>query len=433
MNALERVDRITRNTLAIALALGCTSVRAEESATYLTGGWGGIRSSLIDRGLDLSLGYVSEVANNPRGGERDGTRNTDQWTLAASLDLEKLLGWNDAHFKIAFTERNGRDLDNDARLGTLQQVQEVWGRGQTGRLTQLWYEQSHGAVDWKLGRMTVGEDFLAFSCDFQNLTFCGSQPGNVRGDYWFNWPVSQWAARIKVTPNDQTEVLVGTYQVNPRYADDRWASHHGFYPDFPSGTTGALIPVQFGWLPTMHGLKGSYRVGVWYDTSNAPDVYLDVNREPIVETGAPPLERNHRDGAYLTFEQQATGRTDGRGAHLFLNATWADRDTSSSIARQIAAGLQFIGPFASRPNDAVGVALGSSRVNDRVAKGQRLQNTLGSDVPVQHSEYVLELFYGWQPVHYLTLRPNLQFVKDPGGTSAHEDVVVIGLKSLVTF
>src|SRR4029453_11573179 len=273
-----------RNSLAIALALGSVSEHAEASGAYLGGGWGGKRPSLIDRGLDLSLGYTSEIANNPRGGDRDGTRNTDQWTLGASLDLQKLLGWNDAHFKIAFTERNGRDLDNDAHLGTLQQVQEVWGRGQTARLTQLWYEQSYGVVDWKLGRMTVGEDFFAFSCDFQNLTFCGSQPGNVRGDYWFNWPVSQWAARIKVAPNTQSELVIGAYQVNPRYADDKWASPHGWDPGFPSGTTGALIPVQLGWLPTIRGLKGSYRVGVWYDTSNAPDVYLDISRNANVKT-----------------------------------------------------------------------------------------------------------------------------------------------------
>jgi carbohydrate-selective porin OprB len=72
-------------------------------------------------------------------------------------------------------------LSDDARLGTLQQVQEVFGRGQTLRLTQFWYDQKFidGAIDWKIGRITFGEDFAAFSCDFQNLTLCGAQPGTT--------------------------------------------------------------------------------------------------------------------------------------------------------------------------------------------------------------------------------------------------------------
>ena len=31
----------------------------------------------------------------------------------------------------------------------------------------------------RMVRLTVGEDFASFSCDFQNLTFCGAQPGNL--------------------------------------------------------------------------------------------------------------------------------------------------------------------------------------------------------------------------------------------------------------
>src|SRR5262245_45305967 len=114
MNGLVQIVRANSafKLLAIALALGSMSTPAETSGTYLTGDWGGIRNSLVERGLDLSLGYTSEIANNPRGGDRDGTRNADQWTLAASLDLQKLVGMSNARIKIALTERNGRDLDN---------------------------------------------------------------------------------------------------------------------------------------------------------------------------------------------------------------------------------------------------------------------------------------------------------------------------------
>ena len=71
----------------------------------------------------------------------------------------------------------------DAHLGNLQQVQEVYGRGQTWRFTELWYGQKYfdGKLDWKIGKFPEGDDFASFSCEFMNLTFCGAAPGDLVG------------------------------------------------------------------------------------------------------------------------------------------------------------------------------------------------------------------------------------------------------------
>jgi porin len=147
------------------------------------GDWGGLRSRLHDDGIDLAVGYTSETAANVQGGTKVGVRYTDQLTFGTTLDLQKLLGLNQARFQISITDRNGRNLSSDLHLGTLQQVQEVYGRGQTWRITQFWYDQVYfdGALDWKIGKLTVGENFASFSCEFTNLTFCGSTPGNLVG------------------------------------------------------------------------------------------------------------------------------------------------------------------------------------------------------------------------------------------------------------
>ena len=98
------------------------------------------------------------------------------------------------------------------------QVQEIFGRGNTIRWTQFWYDQLlfDDVVDVKLGRMGVGEDFMSFSCYFMNLSFCGSLPGNIVST-WYNWPVSQWAARLKVNVTPQWYAQIGAYQINPAY------------------------------------------------------------------------------------------------------------------------------------------------------------------------------------------------------------------------
>ena len=64
------------------------------------------------------------------------------------------------------------------------QVQEIYGRGETWRLSEFWFQQTwfNDRLLWKVGRLAEGETFGSFNCHFQNLTFCGSQPGGVRSD-----------------------------------------------------------------------------------------------------------------------------------------------------------------------------------------------------------------------------------------------------------
>ena len=415
--------------LAALLAFGVTDsamAQTDPSAT-LTGDWGGERTSLINQGIDLSGGYGSEIAGNVRGGTSNEIRYTDQWVLSSAFDLKKLWDIDGGTFKLTVTDRNGQDLGADANLHTLELVQEVWGRGQTWRLTQFEYRQrwAGDTFDLKLGRMTVGEDFASFNCEFQNLTFCGSQPGNLRGDLWFNWPVSQWAARLRYKVNPQVYLQVGAYQVNPTYISDTWARHDGLTPYNPGGTIGALLPVEVAWMPNT-SLPGSYKAGFWYSTAHYDDVADLVL--------AVPASQHHPFGGYINLQQRVWGQPTGPGGDLFLNMTESDRDTSSSIDAQLTFGVQIKGPFAGRERDSLGLAFGISHVNGRVAAADYQLNAATADnAPVPGSEYVTELYYGFSPARYIVLRPNLQYIRHPGGVSAYPDVVVIGLKTSVDF
>jgi porin len=389
---------------------------------WLLGDWNGARTRLRDRGIDFQFGYTNEIAYNATGGTHSTGRYADQYAAGVTFDLDKLIGIPSAQFQITITERTGRNLSDDAELGTLQQVQEVFGRGQTIRLTDFWYQQkfADGLIDWKVGRIPVGADFASFSCDFQNLTFCGSDPGNIVGDYIFNWPISQWATRVKLNLNGFGYFEVGVYDVNPRYLGVQDQVVPAFFPD----STGALVPVELAWLPKFGdgSLPGSYKVGAWYDTSTADDVVDDINGDPFALTGLPPAQDRGRYGGYINFQQQVTSNVT-----LFLNAVMAD-DRTARVDRQIAAGLIYTGPFSARPDDDVAFAVGTTHVNDRVADVQALQNSV-----VQGSEYAFEMFYTYRPTPGLFFRPNIQYVHHPGGTSQNDDVLVLGLKTAATF
>ncbi|WP_288937158.1 carbohydrate porin [uncultured Sphingomonas sp.] len=393
----------------------------------LIGDWQEIRTRLGRRGIGLSARYASESGYNVAGGERQLFRETGQFDVGALLDLEKLAGLKGGAFQATVTWRRGSNLTADAGINALQQVQEIYGRGQTVRMTQLWYEQKLGpSVEVKLGLTNPGEDFAVFSCHFMNLSFCGAQPGNLAGDYWHNWPVSQWGARVRIDLPRGVYVQGGAYQINPRNLDPH------FFVAHVQGATGTLIPIETGWSHGGDdGHVGSYKIGGWIGTAAGDDVLLDLNRNVAVVTGLAPLRHDSRYGVYFTMQQQLTGRSkDGKaltGLSMFANVTQADRKTSVTD-NQVAVGLFYKGLVPWIPGDVLGFGLARTNVNGRAAAADRAV----PGTAVRDAEYAAEVYYAIHPTDWLELRPNLQYIHQPGGIRTAADVGVVGMKAAIT-
>jgi porin len=418
-----------------ALCLSALAQAQDESPNQgLLGDWGGVRTRVYERGVDFQLNYFAEPSYNAQGGDSRLVRYADQFTAGATLDLDKLFSWPHAILRITLTYRDGDNLSTDANLHTLMQVQEVYGRGNILRLTELSYEQVlfDGVVDVKLGRLGVGGSFFNWSCQFMNLSFCGELPGNIVST-WYNWPVSQWGARLRLSLSEDVKVEAGIYQINPRNLENA----NGTTLDFAGGV-GSLIPVELDWSPRLGSaqLPGTYRFGAWYDTSDQPDVLLAANGQPqVLNPTLPPLIRNGESGVYLHAQQQVTGAdANARGLSVFFNWVEADHNTAT-LSELLSLGLFYAGPFSSRPQDILGFAVGRTRVNPRVADGQRLLNSTGVSPPVvvQNAEYPLELFYNVNLTRWLSLSPAIQYIARPGGTDVYTNVVIVGANLAVTF
>jgi len=403
------------------------------SRSTLTGDWGGLRTRLSDGGVDLTAGYTSEAAANVSGGDHHDAAETGQFAFGATVDMDKLVGLRGGTFQATITLRRGHDLDQTAGLGTLQQVQEVYGRGQTWRLTEFWYQQQFGnGIDLKAGRLTMSSDFGAFSCDFENLTFCGTPAGNIVGSYWYNSPVSQWGGRVRLK-HTNWYLMAGVYESNPNNIRNNFTISHG-------GAAGVTAPVEFGWTPKLgpNHLPGSYKIGAWYNSDNSSDVLVGADRRPFIVTGLEPLQHTGRFGANVLIQQQLTGRsvddpkagpTPTHGLSVFFNITQTDRQTSTTD-NQIAAGLFYVGAVPGRPEDDIGLAVGRTNVNGRAAFADVLRAP-GTEKP--DAEYASELYYSIHLRPWLILRPNVQYIVNPGGFHEATDVVVLGAKTAITF
>ncbi|WP_193138677.1 carbohydrate porin [Klebsiella aerogenes] len=406
---------------------------------WMLGDWGGLRSDLQQDGVSFQAGYTMESASNLAGGYHTSTtaRYSDQWAFGVNLDLEKLLNWQDAEFQMTITDRNGQNLSDqiaDPRTGMLSSVQEVYGRGQTWRLTQFWLRKGlfGDVLDLKAGRVTVGEDFDNFDSKFQNLAFGSGQAGNWRGDHWYNWPVSQWGGRVRLNITPEVFMQVGFYNQNP-YNYDRG---DGFRLEF-SPTEGNLVPVELGWQPKLGSdkLPGNYRLGYYYSSVN-DNVYGSWHNAGFNDTA-------HAYGGYILAQQQLTaqgGSTD-RGITLTLQAVLNDHKTSKTDNYQSIA-VTWKGPFDARPQDEIGMGAARIHVNSAYTRMLRQENAFNGEtdynsptyLPVQEgAEYNYEVYYNVQATDWLQIRPNLQYVSAPGAVSEVDDAFIGGISANIAF
>ncbi len=402
--------------------------------TTLTGNWGGTRTKLEDDGIHLRADFTTESAANPVGGERQSARYTQQVAFGADLDLSRLVGDPGATFEITFTDRAGRSLSADA-IGNLFAVQQLYGAGQNFRLVELNYLQSLFAnkLNIQLGWSPTGDEFasLPIFCDFQNGFICGHPNPMTTNSGAHNYPVGQWGASVKVSPISKFYAETGVYQVNPNEGN----SDKGF--DLSFSSTGVLVPIEFGWLPGNRTGKfpGIYKIGGYYNSSETPDVLQDIHGLSAAITGAPFITHSGRVGAYGMADQVI--QRDGSDSHRFLRvgaiAGIADRATAT-YRYFIAAGGVRQGTFTHRDADFIAVLFAHGSINPRLTQYQEDRNAVApGSVGIQTYESIAEIDYNIQITPWLSIRPNLQYVINPGGTGKIPNAFVIGLHTGVTF
>ncbi len=400
----------------------------------MTGDWGGERTSLRDAGIDLRAHFTTESAGNPSGGNYQAVRYTQQIDFGADFDLDRLMSIHGAKIQVTLTDRVGSSLSADA-LGNQFAVQELYGAGQNFRIAEMNYQQDFlkHKVTIELGWSPIGDSFAGLPdfCNFQNAVICGHASAMTTDSGAHNFPTAEWGARINVSPTPDFYVAVGLYQVNPN-GD---AADNGFDLSFRS--TGAFVPIELGWLPGQGSgkLPGVYKIGAYCNSSETPDLFKDVNGHPAALTGEPFEQHNGRWGGYIMADQMVFREesSSNRGLTLGAMLTVGDPDTAKYSYFWVTGG-HYQGTFPRRDNDVVSFMIAYARTNSRLTQYQQdLDIVAPGSVGIQTYESIAEIDYGLQLTRWLKIRPNLQYVINPGGTGKIPNAFVTGLYTEVTF
>ncbi|MBI6952715.1 carbohydrate porin [Pseudomonas sp. B21-023] len=416
------MSSVSRLTPTLLLALASTTAFAADNT--LTGDWGGLRHQLAADGITFTGDYSGETAYNAHGGLHRSARYSQNLKLGAQFDLSKLYGLdNGGKVQLTINDRRGNSASEDL-VGNRLPIQENYG-GLYTRLTELSYERNLSpSLNLKLGYMAMGNDLGGLDsgilCNFMNAGFCGHPLNMSGGSGWTNYPNAHLGARLKYDLAPDWQLRVAAFNVDPESnGNSSRAWHLG-----PKHSTGTVLPLEL--VYKLRGeLPGEYKVGYYYDSSNVKRI---GSSEEVAGRG----------GHYLLVDQAVWNdpALPGRSLHAFGQYS-ASSKAASPFTKWYGAGMVLYQPFAGRPRDTVALGYGRAVPNPR--SRDVLENAAfnaGQPFPdIDSAEQLIELSYGYQATPWLNLRPDVQYIVEPGAFSGKDidNALVLGLQVKATF
>lgn len=321
-----------------------------------------------------------------------------------NLDLK--LGWRGRPTEAGTTRalihllHNHGDKPNE-RYGTAQGVSNIETPVNTGKVYQAWLEQGLFGDDLTLlaGLLDLNTEFYVTdsSAMFIHPAFgTGAELAQTGRNGPSVFPTTSVALRARLRLGAgylQGAVFDGV----PGDPDNRRGTHIRFRQG-----DGVLQIVEAGVGLEQGKLPGKFALGTWRYSARFDD-------QSDVDAAGAPVQRRNR-GAYLLFDYPllALDAAAGRGVNVFLRAGEANPDINR-FRWAVDAGATWRGPFAGRPDDAVGIGLAYER-NSRKAR----EAALADQGRAIGGELALETDYRAQVLPWLVLQPNLQYLRRHG-------------------
>lgn len=408
MKVIKNNIRILPAAILCALAMPAAYATNLMTQPTLTGDWGGERQALEQKGITLSGDYVSETASVVKGGQSRGTRYAQQIRIGATFDFNKLFNTTHAGtLQLTINDRRGRSASADL-VGNRLPIQEIYG-GLYTRLSELSYANTllTPQLKYKVGLLSMGNDFatLPIMCSFMNAGFCGHPLSLSGGSGWGNYPSAHFGGELSYQFDDSWTIQTAVFNVNPQMSS---RSARAFKPIGP-GTTGYIMPLEL--IYNLHAaLPGLYKVGYYYDSSN------------VARIDDSEIRAQKRWGAYLLADQTLwqSPSVPRRNLHIFGQATTTDGATSP-FRHWYSTGLVLNAPFETRPDDSVAIGFGRAVYNShsRANAIEKLEASGAAAAADQLSglgigEELAEVDYNVQVTPWMSLRPGVQYIKNPG-------------------
>ncbi|HBR92540.1 MAG TPA: carbohydrate porin [Opitutae bacterium] len=398
-------------TLTLSLLIAATGSAWAESEPYsdrLTGDWGGARTDLAEAGIEVFAYYNTITSSLVSGGIDDDTNFAGDLFAGVQFDLDKILGWDATTFTLTGIERHGSDVTPN--VGSQYSVMQLVG-GQNTFLYNVTLEKlfADGDIAVKLGRMTATDDFVGSSLYSYSLS--NAVNGQIRAVLFdgvmTSYPFPVWGGRVKAKVSEDSSLQVGVFQLTKEMWD-REKQGVDFSIDADDGVS---LFVQYDWTPEINGKPARFFAGINQTFAFEMD---EFNSTDTTDS----FTRFYGHADYQVYRESADS---DQGLTLFMTFAYTAQDEVAIVPIQSTFGAHYKGLLDSRPEDRTVFFMTYGGFSDEYS--DELEAGLMSGVDY---EMVFELGHRIQLTEYAYIQPDIQFIKNPGGTGDIDDAIVVG-------
>jgi porin len=451
------------STVVLLAAIGVSGAQAKEPAKdakpqsiweqeKLTGDWGGARTALKDRGIDISLNYIGETLDVISGGLQKKPSYEARGEFSVDADLEKLIGWTGGATHVTVYGIHNAGYNAADHVGSISDPSNI-DAYHTVRLFTAWFEQSFGErFSVRVGQLAADDEF------FTSETAGGLINGTFGwGDVFAAniasggpaYPLATPGVRAKVKATDEVTVLAAVFSGDPAGRDcfdiPQRCNAHGTTFSFAGGSLW-IGELQYGVNQGKQaiGLPGIYKVGAWYATADYADQHfgLGAGNLPLTladPSGPGPLFHSGNWGIYGVADQMVW-RGPASSLNLFVRGGGVPSDRNL-VSYYVDGGAGVKGLLPGRPDDTLTVGIAYAKISpDAVALDRDTLAINGPPFAVRDEEILFEVSYAAQIAPWWILQPDLQYIYHPSGGQNPNDptlplghAFIAGVRSTIKF
>jgi len=387
----------------------------EEKETRLTKNWGGYRTQLSNRGIDLGLIYKGHVDSLRSGGLKPGTVYSNNMDFRLAMDFEKLLGWpGGSGFFYGLFNHGG---EFSSLVGDEQITNNIDAPKDIAKVYEAWVQQtfSEKRISLLAGLHDLNSEF--YVTDSSTLFFNSSfgighelaQTGSLGPSIF---PTTSVCLRIRTEPAESFYFQVGVF--NAVASELEKSVQFRFKP-----SDGALVIGELAYHSPANSDNASprafkYALGFW--------TYSTTSEQLLSSIDASAESQGVSQGTYVMLNQDILERLS-----VFMRYGVASSSVNP-FASNLSAGIVSTGIIPSRDHDRLGLAVTQVRTGSEF---RRLNEAEGKSLG--NSETTYELSYRFEAIPGLAIQPDFQWVKSPFADPNIEDAKILSARLEVSF
>ena len=330
--------------------------------------------------------YTLDLASNLKGGLDQGSAYLGNIDLMFTFDTEKFGFWKNGRFFVYLLNNHGNSLSD--LIGDFQVVNNIEANSNS-RLYEFWYEHHLENIKITIGQHNLNSIFAISKSGlfFINSSF-GIQPDISANVSTSIFPLAALGAIISLKINSNLQFNNGVYDGDPGSETSnpnslKWSLNK---------TDGAFFIHELVYEKKKDSSVNSiFKLGLW---------------NHIQKQIFDGFEQYNSQGIYFIGEKKIFQLEDDVKRVNFFTQVGFSLNQYNPVKSYWGGGFVYHGIFSNRENDAGGIAIAHSRFSDYY------QSQFSMDK--LQSETALEISYEFVFSNPLVLKPNVQYIINPG-------------------